>query len=90
MRLALVTGPGGCGSTTISALTAVTLARSGSATVLISRDTSMPAVLGDSTVGARPGLTATRPDPEARAGDTWPTIAAHIVTARAAAGVTAS
>lgn len=78
MKIALVTGPGGAGSTTISALTAIALARSGSATVLISSDMSLPAVLGDPTVAGRPGLTVLRPDPAARAADAWPSIGGYL------------
>jgi len=78
MKIALVTGPGGAGGTTISALTAIALARSGSATALISSDMSMPAVLGEPAIAARPGLTVLRPDPAARAIDAWPSISGYL------------
>lgn len=78
MKIALVTGPGGAGSTTISALIAVALARTGSPTVLISSDCSLPAVLADPAPEGRPWLTVLRPDPAARATDAWPSIAGYL------------
>ncbi|MER5298541.1 ArsA-related P-loop ATPase [Streptomyces lasiicapitis] len=70
MRTLLVTGPGGAGRTTLAAATALTAAREGTRTLLISADRqdTLGAALGTPT-GPRPkevepGLTAVRPDPD--------------------------
>ncbi|WP_112470121.1 ArsA family ATPase [Streptomyces triticisoli] len=68
MRTLLITGPGGSGRTTISAATALTAAREGVDTLVLSADRTdtLGAVLGVPTgaepVPAAPRLTAWRPD----------------------------
>jgi arsenite-transporting ATPase len=72
MRTILITGPGGCGRTTVAAATALKAAREGTRTLVLSADRTdtLGAALGVPT-GARPaeaapGLTAWRPDAAAR------------------------
>ncbi len=70
MRTLLITGPGGCGRTTVAAATALEAARqaNGTRTLVLSADRtdSLGAALGTPTgrtpVEAAPGLTAWRPD----------------------------
>ncbi|MEU8690792.1 ArsA-related P-loop ATPase [Streptomyces sp. NPDC048665] len=68
MRTILITGPGGSGRTTVAAATALTAARAGTRTLLLSADrTDTPgAALGSATgpapQEAAPNLTAWRPD----------------------------
>ncbi|MFC7309094.1 ArsA family ATPase [Streptomyces monticola] len=61
MRTLLVTGPGGCGRTTAAAATALTAARAGQRTLLLSadREDTLSPVLGDTGL---PGLTTHRVD----------------------------
>ncbi|MDR3080002.1 MAG: ArsA family ATPase [Streptomyces sp.] len=72
MRTILITGPGGCGRTTVAAATALQAARQGTRTVVLSADCTdtLGAVLGVPTgaspVQVAPGLTAWRPDAAAR------------------------
>ncbi|OIJ97115.1 ArsA family ATPase [Streptomyces colonosanans] len=72
MRTILITGPGGCGRTTVAAATALHAARQGTRTLVLSADRTdtLGAVLGVPTaaspVEAAPGLTAWRPDAAAR------------------------
>ncbi|GHC65670.1 ArsA family ATPase [Streptomyces flavofungini] len=70
MRTLLLTGPGGAGRTTLAAATALTAAREGARTLLLSADRAdtLGAALGTPT-GPRPkevapGLTAVRPNPD--------------------------
>ncbi|MFD9910315.1 ArsA family ATPase [Streptomyces sp. NPDC059063] len=70
MRTLLLTGPGGSGRSTVAAATALTAAREGTRTLLVSADRqdTLGAALGTPT-GPRPepvapGLTALRPDPD--------------------------
>ncbi|GAB2839787.1 ArsA-related P-loop ATPase [Streptomyces deserti] len=71
MRTILITGPGGSGRTTIAAATALTAAREGTRTLVLSADRAdtLGAVLGTSTgtrpTGVAPHLTTWRPDPTA-------------------------
>ncbi|PAZ09224.1 hypothetical protein CLM62_47595 [Streptomyces sp. SA15] len=68
MRTILITGPGGSGRTTTAAATALTAAREGTRTLVISADRTdtLGAVLGDTTGPVprevAPNLTAWRPD----------------------------
>ncbi|MER6129626.1 ArsA-related P-loop ATPase [Streptomyces sp. NPDC001795] len=68
MRTILITGPGGCGRTTVAAATALNAARQGTRTLVLSADRTdtLGAVLGASTgaslVEAAPNLMAWRPD----------------------------
>lgn len=68
MRTLLITGPGGSGRTTVAAATAITAAREGTRTLLLSADRTdtLGAALGLRTaaepVPAGPRLTAWRPD----------------------------
>ncbi|MDN0194729.1 ArsA-related P-loop ATPase [Streptomyces sp. S.PNR 29] len=68
MRTILITGPGGSGRTTVAAATALTAAREGTRTLVLSadRDDTLGAVLGAATgpapVSVAPNLTAWRPD----------------------------
>ncbi|MDQ0990421.1 ArsA family ATPase [Streptomyces sp. V3I7] len=68
MRTILITGPGGCGRTTVAAATALRAAREGTTTLVLSADRTdtLGAALGTETgpvpVEAAPGLTAWRPD----------------------------
>jgi len=72
MRTILITGPGGCGRTTVAAATALQAAGQGTRTLVLSADPTdtLGAVLGVPTgaspVEAAPGLTAWRPDAAAR------------------------
>ncbi|MFE9095217.1 ArsA family ATPase [Streptomyces sp. NPDC007264] len=72
MRTILITGPGGCGRTTVAAATALDAARRGTRTLLLSADrTDTPGALLGATTGARPAeaaprLTVWRPDAAAR------------------------
>jgi arsenite/tail-anchored protein-transporting ATPase len=70
VRTLLVTGPGGAGSSTLSAAAAVRAARSGHRTVLLAR--CEPAVAG---LGGVPGLTVTVVEPQAAIERFW---AAHV------------
>ncbi|MGX1561605.1 ArsA family ATPase [Streptomyces sp. NPDC055506] len=69
MRTILIMGPGGSGRTTLAAATAVTAAREGTRTLVLSADRTdtLGAALGVGTgpapVEAAPRLTAWRPDP---------------------------
>ncbi|MGW0863922.1 ArsA-related P-loop ATPase [Streptomyces koelreuteriae] len=69
MRTILIMGPGGSGRTTLAAATAVTAARAGTRTLVLSADRTdtLGAALGVGTgptpVEAAPRLTAWRPDP---------------------------
>ncbi|MFF0788418.1 ArsA family ATPase [Streptomyces spiralis] len=68
MRTLLITGPGGSGRTTVAAATAVTAAREGTPTLVLSADRTdtLGAALGTATgvepVRVAPDLTAWRPD----------------------------
>ncbi|MGW1888635.1 ArsA family ATPase [Streptomyces sp. NPDC002004] len=68
MRTVLVTGPAGSGRTTVTAATALTAARNGTRTLVLSGDPAdtLGAALGTPTGGTptevEPGLTALRPD----------------------------
>ncbi|MFJ7148136.1 ArsA family ATPase [Streptomyces sp. NPDC100445] len=68
MRTILITGPGGSGRTTIAAATALTAAREGHRTLLLSADhadtpgTALGAVTGPDPVRAAERLTVRRPD----------------------------
>lgn len=68
MRTLLITGPGGSGRTTVSAATALTAAREGVETLVLSADrtdtlgTVLGVPTGASPVPAAPHLTAWRPD----------------------------
>jgi arsenite-transporting ATPase len=68
MRTILITGPGGCGRTTVAAATAVRAAREGTRTLVLSADRTdtLGAALGTRTgpvpVDVASGLTAWRPD----------------------------
>ncbi|MFD1658532.1 ArsA family ATPase [Streptomyces caeni] len=68
MRTILITGPGGCGRTTVAAATALDAARRGTRTLLLSADrTDTPGALLGAGTGARPAetapcLTVRRPD----------------------------
>ncbi|MDQ6657559.1 MAG: hypothetical protein M3Z00_04925 [Actinomycetota bacterium] len=69
MRVALVAGPGGAGTTTVAALTAVAAATQGRRTVLMSADPAIDAVLAtpvdaraSDNTSPRPRLTVRRPD----------------------------
>ncbi|MGW1156791.1 ArsA family ATPase [Streptomyces sp. NPDC002513] len=72
MRTILITGPGGSGRTTVAAATALEAARRGTRTLLLGADRTdtLGAVLGVPTgatpAEAAPGLTAWRPDADAR------------------------
>ncbi|AYN41767.1 ArsA family ATPase [Streptomyces dangxiongensis] len=72
MRTILITGPGGSGRTTIAAATALTAAREGHRTLLLSADrtdtpgTALGAATGTDPAGAAERLTAWRPDAAAR------------------------
>ncbi|MET8954948.1 ArsA family ATPase [Streptomyces sp. NPDC004393] len=72
MRTILITGPGGSGRTTVAAATALEAARRGTRTLVLSADRTdtLGAVLGVPTgstpAEAAPGLTAWRPDADAR------------------------
>ena len=70
MRTLLLTGPGGAGTSTLSAAAAVRAARLGQRTVLLAR--RPPAVAG---LDAVPGLTVTVVEPQAAAERFW---AAHV------------
>ncbi|MFJ4768994.1 ArsA family ATPase [Streptomyces uncialis] len=67
MRTILVTGPGGAGRTTVAAATALTAARTGNRTLLLSTDpedtlgAALGAPTGHTPREAAPGLTAWRP-----------------------------
>ncbi|CAM5475816.1 ArsA family ATPase [Streptomyces purpurascens] len=69
MRTILIMGPGGSGRTTLAAATAVTAARAGTRTLVLSADRTdtLGAALGTGTgpepVDVAPRLTAWRPDP---------------------------
>lgn len=75
MRTILVTGPGGAGRTTVAAATALTAARTGNRTLLLSTDPedTLGAALGTPTGPtpreAAPGLTAWRPAAAATFGE---------------------
>jgi arsenite-transporting ATPase len=72
MRTILITGPGGSGRTTIAAATALTAAREGARTLLLSADrtdtpgTALGCATGPAPTEAAPRLTAWRPDAAAR------------------------
>ncbi|MFS4095463.1 ArsA family ATPase [Streptomyces sp. AF1A] len=72
MRTILITGPGGSGRTTIAAATALTAAREGARTLLLSADTAdtpgtaLACATGPAPTPAAPGLTVWRPDAAAR------------------------
>ncbi|MFF9084988.1 ArsA family ATPase [Streptomyces sp. NPDC014991] len=72
MRTILITGPGGSGRTTIAAATALTAAREGHRTLLLSADrtdtpgTALGAATGPDPTGAAERLTVWRPDASAR------------------------
>ncbi|MEU0336167.1 ArsA-related P-loop ATPase [Streptomyces sp. NPDC006193] len=72
MRTILITGPGGSGRTTIAAATALTAAREGSRTLLLSADrtdtpgTALGTATGPVPAEAAERLTVWRPDPAAR------------------------
>ncbi len=66
MRTLLLTGPGGAGTSSLAAATAVRAARAGRRTVLLSRQA--PPVAG---LDAEPGLTVTTVDPQAAVEGLW-------------------
>jgi arsenite/tail-anchored protein-transporting ATPase len=66
VRTLLLTGPGGAGTSTLAAAAAVRAARSGRATLLLSRQT--PAVAG---LDAEPGLTVRTVDPQGAVEGLW-------------------
>ncbi|MGY1712764.1 ion transporter [Geodermatophilus sp. SYSU D00758] len=76
MRVLLLTGPGGAGTTTLAAATAVRSVRAGARTLLLARPGPLPAGLD-----AVAGLTVVRAEPLAAAEALWGGLSARLATA---------
>ncbi|RFU22535.1 ArsA family ATPase [Geodermatophilus marinus] len=76
MRVLLLTGPGGAGTTTLAAATGVRSARAGARTLLLARPGPLPAGLD-----AVAGLAVVRPEPLAAAEALWGSLSAELATA---------
>ena len=97
MRIALHTGKGGVGKTTISTATAIAAARCGHRTLLLSTDPAhSTADVLDQPIGADPvpvagvpGLSAVQVDVRARFEQAWSAIRGYLVTVLASSGMAA-
>ncbi|MDQ2847683.1 MAG: hypothetical protein M3Y77_15335 [Actinomycetota bacterium] len=85
MRVAVVAGPGGAGTTTVAALTAVAAAAQGRRTVLMSADPSVEAVLAvpaderpSDDPSSRRKLTVRRPDALRMTTKSWPAVGGYL------------